>query len=75
VMHGLVSDDPRSSMNCNSMASHEVHASAARFAAKREEGQPKLTLSFCLESSPSGKARTAAMGTILPLDTLTPTRS
>ena len=28
-------------------------------------------LSFCLESSPSGKARTGAIGTILPLDTLT----
>ena len=38
---------------------------------KKEKGQPTLTSLLCLESSPSDKAGTGAIGTILPLDTLT----
>src|SRR5260370_18477322 len=50
---------------------HEVQTDAAKFATKRKGPAEADPLSFCLKSSPSGKAGTGAIGMILPLDTLT----
>jgi hypothetical protein len=47
-------------------------AGAGRFALRKEKGQPQLTLSpFALNDRPAVKIGTEAIGTILPLDTLT----